>query len=232
MAMFRLRRFVRDTRGVALAEFTVVGLFTLLVIGGLIDFFLAFWQWNAAMKAVERGARIAAVSDPVANVTGGWATLVADSASGANAGKPYPADGFVEVVCDGASASCSGPVAGYNATAMYWIVCGRGAATTCGGTNPCPAAGSAYSVGMCHLYWLIAPEKVKITYRATGLGYWSRSHGPIVTIELQLQNIQVNFLFLRGLVGAALSDIILGTAKATITSEDLCSNSGSITSAC
>ena len=38
----------------------------LLVIIGVVDLLFAFYQWNAATKAVAIGARIAAVSDPVA----------------------------------------------------------------------------------------------------------------------------------------------------------------------
>ena len=33
---------------------------------GSVDFLMAMYQWNAAAKAVQIGARIAAVSDPVA----------------------------------------------------------------------------------------------------------------------------------------------------------------------
>ncbi|WP_245521446.1 TadE/TadG family type IV pilus assembly protein, partial [Mesorhizobium sp. M3A.F.Ca.ET.175.01.1.1] len=33
---------------------------------GFVDFGYAFFQWNAATKAVQVGARLAAVSDPVA----------------------------------------------------------------------------------------------------------------------------------------------------------------------
>ena len=34
---------------------------------GSVDFLMAMYQWNAAAKAVQIGARIAAVSDPVAS---------------------------------------------------------------------------------------------------------------------------------------------------------------------
>ena len=66
MARRILRRLARDTRGAALVEFALLAFLTLLVIGGSIDCLLAYWQWNSTIKAVERGARIAAVSDPVA----------------------------------------------------------------------------------------------------------------------------------------------------------------------
>ena len=36
---------------------------------GAIDFLFAFYQWNAAAKAVQVGARIAAVSTPVTMVS-------------------------------------------------------------------------------------------------------------------------------------------------------------------
>src|SRR5436190_18943648 len=65
MAMFVLR-FARNQDGGVLVEVTVMMTILLTFVLGSIDFLLAFYQWNSASKAVQLGARIAAVSAPVA----------------------------------------------------------------------------------------------------------------------------------------------------------------------
>ena len=59
--------FLRDQQGSVLVEVTIILSVTLVLVLGTIDFLLLFYQWNAAAKAVQIGARIAAVSDPVAS---------------------------------------------------------------------------------------------------------------------------------------------------------------------
>src|SRR6266480_6907690 len=65
MATFVLR-LARNQDGSVLVETTVMMILILMFVLGGIDFLFAFYQWNAASKAVQWGARIAAVSDPVA----------------------------------------------------------------------------------------------------------------------------------------------------------------------
>ena len=55
----------KDEEGAAAVEATFVIIIILLMIGGMVDFFLALNQYNNAVKAAERGARLAAVSAPV-----------------------------------------------------------------------------------------------------------------------------------------------------------------------
>ena len=59
--------FLRDQQGSVLVEVTIMLSVTLVLVLGAIDFLLLFYQWNAAAKAVQTGARLAAVSDPVAS---------------------------------------------------------------------------------------------------------------------------------------------------------------------
>ena len=58
--------FCRDQRGAVIVEVTIVLTFMFVLVLGGIEFLLLFYQWNAAAKAVQVGARLAAVSDPVA----------------------------------------------------------------------------------------------------------------------------------------------------------------------
>ena len=50
-----------------MVEVTIMLSIPLVLVFGAIDFLLLFYQWNAAAKAVQIGARLAAVSDPVAS---------------------------------------------------------------------------------------------------------------------------------------------------------------------
>ena len=50
-----------------MVEVTIMLSITLVLVLGAIDFLLLFYQWNAAAKAVQIGARLAAVSNPVAS---------------------------------------------------------------------------------------------------------------------------------------------------------------------
>src|SRR5437868_3629015 len=90
----------RDENGGVLVEITVMIPIIFVLVLGAIDFLFAFYQWNVAAKAVEVGARIAAVSTPVAN---GLNSLRVSSASIIDisvATMPY-----FKVTCDGASSS-------------------------------------------------------------------------------------------------------------------------------
>ena len=61
-----LRRFHNDESGAAMVEMSLVLVLLLVLTLGFVDFGHAFYQWNAAGKAVQAGARMASVSNPVA----------------------------------------------------------------------------------------------------------------------------------------------------------------------
>ena len=90
------RHFARDQDGAVLVETTVLIPILLVFLLGAVDFLIAFYQWSAAAKAVEVGARIAAVSDPVANGLNSLST----SFTVPSAGDPMPS---FQVTCDGAA---------------------------------------------------------------------------------------------------------------------------------
>ncbi len=124
-------RFIRDDNGGVLVEATIMITIMFVFVLGSIDFLFAFYQWNAATKAVQVGARIAAVSDPVAS------GLTSLSARVVNASlRPASAMPRFTITCDGSTATCSCEgacigVAGYNAGAMQTIVFGHRLHTTC-----------------------------------------------------------------------------------------------------
>jgi Flp pilus assembly pilin Flp len=174
-------RLARDEDGGPLVEVAILLPILILFLFGGVDFMNALYQWNAAAKAVQIGARIAAVSDPIAS----GLSSIADNAltSGLASGSPMP-DFTVE--CDGGAAACScmsgacDGMGAYSADAMALIVYGRA------GNNDCAPPASQYFAGMCNLHPAIAPQYVTVVYKQTGLGYAGRSAGPVPTITVSL----------------------------------------------
>lgn len=215
----RRRPFGRDISGSIIAEAALMSAIIFVVTLGGIDFLFAFYQYNAASKAVQLGARIAAVWDPVSKglngsyggygPSGGLAIAAVGYNDGVrtwNVGDPgLP---YFKITCNDASAStlgqcncsgfCSGVSSGsadYNSAAMNAIVYGRGSAT-----GVCNVATSTYAAGMCSLLPSLTPANVKVTYTQTGLGYVGRPIGPAPTIAVSLQNVSFTFYFLGGLL--------------------------------
>jgi hypothetical protein len=182
-----------------------------------VDFLYAFSQWTAATKAVEVGARLAAVSDPVATGLTGTTNLATNAVSSSVlVGDPMPA---FQVTCDGASSNCSctGFCTGfgsYSAAAMNTLVYGRG-------SSACNDATSYYNVGMCDMFARIVPANVSIIYTQTGLGYAGRTGGPVPTITVSLQNLTYQFFFLSGL--QAFANLAMPSFKTTVTGEAMSS---------
>ena len=205
-------RLASDQNGAVLVEATVMMIIILVFVLGSIEFLFVFYQWNAATKAVQIGARLAAVSDPVALGLNNLSTAVEDSSL-------YPGDSmpFFEVTCNGATMSCKCVgncvgVSGYSTEAMNTIIFGRG-------SSSCTDATSFYSAGMCDIFSRIRPENVTITYVQTGLGYVGRPGGPVPTVVVALQNLPFEFFFLRGLLG--FKNIPIPALTTAITGEDL-----------
>jgi TadE-like protein len=202
----------RDQNGGVLVEVTVMIPIIFIFMLGAIDFLFAFYQWNAAAKAVQHGARIAAVSNPVATGLSGLSKSIVSVTL--PIGTPMP---YFKVTCGGGSCGCEGTctgIGGFDAAAMNTIAYGRGSAA-------CNDATSIYTAGMCDFFNRITPANVRIVYEQTGLGFVGRDSGPVPTISVSLQNLPFTFYFLGHLPGFGNIQI---PARATITGEDLSSS--------
>jgi Flp pilus assembly pilin Flp len=211
-------RLWRDRAGAVLVEVTVVMALILVFILGSIDFLFAFYQWNAASKAVQVGARIAAVSDPVAIGLNGVSNAVVNSFVPPGAVMPD----FV-VRCEGKTETCrcTGACAGvgaYSRVAMNTIVFGRG-------SSSCSDATSFYRAGMCDIFGRITAANVVIVYAQTGLGYAGRPGGPVPTITVSIENLPFQFFFLSGIMG--FDKVQIPALTTSITAEDLASGAPS-----
>jgi Flp pilus assembly protein TadG len=212
-------RLLRDQDGGPLVEATIMIPFLFTFLMGSVDFLYAFGQWSQASKAVEVGARIAAVSDPVADGLSGANNIAVQAVSSTVLlGSAMP---DFQVTCDGSAGTCTctrGTCTGmgnYSATAMNLIVYGRqSTGTTCG--NPT----SYYAAGMCN-FAPITAANVTVVYSQTGLGYAGRVAGPVPTITVSLQNVPFQFFFLSGLMGIA--NVNMPALTTTITGEALSS---------
>jgi Flp pilus assembly protein TadG len=217
--MRSLIRFWRDQVGGPLVEVAVLFPFVFVFLFGSVDFLYAFYQWTSATKAVEVGARLAAVSDPVASGLTGTTNIATQAVNPPTVllGDPMPS---FQVTCSGAGAgacTCTGSCTGfgaYSAAAMNTIVFGRGSAA-------CGDATSYYDVGMCDMFSRITAANVQIIYSQTGLGYAGRLAGPVPTITVSLQNLTFQFFFLRGLLRFA--NLNMPPLATTITGEALSS---------
>jgi hypothetical protein len=205
------RQLCNDQDGGALVEASIVITLFLIFVLGSVDFLMAMYQWNAAAKAAAVGARIAAVSSPVASDL----SLLTGMEGGELPGQAPPAS-FTTRTCTGAG-SCTGGGT-YSATAMNTIVFGRGSAA-------CGDATSFYTTGMCDIFPRVQPANVVVSYAYTGLGFAGRPGGPVPTITVTLQNIPFQFFFLGGLLG--FSNINIPPMTTTITGEDLSSSAPS-----
>jgi Flp pilus assembly protein TadG len=212
----RLHALLHDAHGGVLVEATLMMTIIFAFVLGGIDFLFAFYQFNAVAKAVEIGARIAAVWDPV---DPGLTALTLAALSTNAVGDSVPAFTITCNADNSGGCTCVSGTCGtvtYNADALAAIVCGRGATrATC--SAGCPASTSIYTTGMCQLYGGITMSKVTITYAQTGLGYVGRPDGPVPTITVSVQNLPFTFYFLGGVLG--LANITMPPLTTSITGE-------------
>ena len=207
-------RLWSDQRGSVLVETAVMLTIFFIFVLGSVDFLMAMYQWNAASKAVQIGARIAAVSTPVAN----GLTAITGLEGGASPGD-FPPPSFTTRTCTGAGGgSCTGGST-YLTAAMNRIVYGRDELIDCG------HATSSYVVGMCDVFPRVTPDNVVVSYIYSGLGFAGRPGGPVPTVTVSLQGLTFQFFFLGGLMG--FGNITIPPLTTTITGEDLSSNAPS-----
>lgn len=171
--MSALARFKSDEGGASMVEASLVIVLLLTLTLGFVDFGYALYQWNAANKAVQVGARTASISNPVATAV--WTAAATSDVS--IVGNAMPSDQF--------SYSCSG----------------AGSCTNSGAFNQ--ANFDYIFNRMDAFFPRLEPANVNIKYEATGLGYWGRPGGPVPTITVSLTGITFQFFFLGGLLGLA-----------------------------
>lgn len=211
------QNILNDESGAAYVEFTAAAFTFFIILFGVIEFTNVFYQWNAAAKATQWGARLAAVSAPVASNL----TSLKGTEAGALPGAAMP---NFDCVCSGVgSGTCTGSVpanaavCAYSATNMNTLVYGRGNGTNC--------TGSGANIGMCTLFSRITPQNVVVRYQYTGLGYAGRPPGigqtgaPVPTITVSITGLTYDFILVGALAG--IGSMTLPSFATTVTGEDL-----------
>ncbi|SCB60677.1 TadE-like protein [Rhizobium aethiopicum] len=198
-----IKAFWSDSSGASLVEALLTFPIVLLVFAAFIEFGYAMSQWNQTVKALQYGARLAAVSDPLLSAMAFSTAFPTDASDPLNNGKATPNDSSISATCTGAGCS----------TELKRIVYGSKDA------QDCPNMASVAQIGMCHINPRIGATNVVVTYQRSGLGYWGRPDGPVLTMRLEVREVSFDLPILGGLLG--LNNITVPAHPVTITTEDL-----------
>lgn len=200
--MKRLRSLWRARSGAIAAEFALVLPLLLILIFGLIDAGRLLWTMNRAEKAVQAGARVAAVTNVVPAALRDY-----DFVSETNPpGSPVSTSRFGAIECDIGSSppTCR----------CVTEPCLSATATDTGNT-------AAYSVMIERMQGMMAeldPADVSVRFEGVGLGYAGNPYGsdisPLVTVELSSVTFRPITLMVFG------AAITLPDFRAGLTMED------------
>lgn len=191
--------------GAALLEAALVLPILLLLVLGLTDICLYFWNAALVGKAAQLGARRAIVSDPVAIGPGldaadavtFWGTLPPGSRCYGSSGEQRGCPDFT-VVCDAAACRCTGSACGFRLAA----------------TRLAPIVGAMRGVLPD-----VTVGNVEIAYATNGLGYVARP-GPVpVDVRVTLKGLAYRPFFLQAVLG----DVVPLAASVRLPSESLTS---------
>ena len=169
--MRRLSLFPRDESGISTVEVAMLAPILFGAVLASFDAGLYVWRWSQAVQAARTGARLAAVSDPVAS---DLATMTGLE-TGVQPGQPA---GAYQRVCSPATGACAGGAA-YSAPARNRIFYGPASAT-------CGAAPSRDRAGMCDVLPLLQPGNVTVTYRSSGVDTAGVAGAlrPVITVQI------------------------------------------------
>ena len=205
------RRFVEGQAGVTMVEALLTIPLVMLVVAGMIEGGMMMYQFSQTAKAMQIGARLAIVSDPV---VADMSALTADYPTGSEGG-PVPTDP-VSVVCGAGASPC-------DADALERIYDG--------GDGACGASGNPGDlVGVCDVAPFISPGNLRISYIRSGLGYVGRPLGPVVTVRVEVRNLRFDTFILDDVISFFLPSSTFGSflipaQPVTLTSEDLSTTS-------
>lgn len=192
-------RFRTEERGISVFEGLITFPIVLLMLVAMAEFGFAVHQWNQTVKAVQIGARLAVVSEPLADLT----PISNYYTNNGVVGQPPPS-GAPTVTCGAGTSAC-------DATQLNRLVFGSD--STCD-----PEYGSSRP-GICDFHRGIGPGNLRITYSPSGLGFVGSPGKPVVTVTLEVRGLRFNLPFLGALIGVNTMEI--PSHPVALTSEDL-----------
>ena len=197
-------KLARDTEGAALIEAALILPVLLILVFGMADLALYFWQLNSAQKSVQLGVRRAIVSDSVAIGPG----LTASESSTYWNGLPL-------------GQRCAPSAEGSSLCPVFKVTCSFTTGCVCEVTS-CRFTFSetrlrpilqAMRATLPHLQ----PEQIEISYETNYLGYVGRPAPVPVDVGIKIVNLRYDFLFLGNTIGRSISL----TASAVFPSENM-----------
>jgi hypothetical protein len=196
--MFNFLKSLRNkSEGAAALEFALVCVPMLLITIGIIEFAFALYQWNAAEKATQFGARRAVVSTPVA---AGINTFNGKTNANEFGDEPMPDFANSAVVCNGATSQCSN---GYTFVA---------------------ASLNRIVSRMQDIFPRVRAANVVVEYQPIGLGFVGRC-GAVPSVTVRLQNMTYDFMVIDSLLslvgGPGAAAIAMPSFTTTMVGEDL-----------
>ena len=202
------KRFRRETKGVVLAEALLTLPIVLLMVTAMVELGMGMYQWNQTVRAVQIGARLAAVSSPLAtNYDASLGAGFTDSNGDAlPEGDPIPS-GNNSISCGaGGNGTC-------DATRLSRIVFGS--------DGRCAPNNRNTVAGMCDIAPWITTNNIRVTYTLTGLGYVGRPNGIATTVTVEVRDVYFDFIFLDAFIGG--NGFAIPAHPVSFTSEDLSS---------
>ncbi|MEL7465878.1 MAG: TadE/TadG family type IV pilus assembly protein [Pseudomonadota bacterium] len=215
----RIRSFLSDRRGAATVEYVVLFLPLVALVFTSFQISLAYHFALTSQKAVENGARFAAVRD-AAVVRGdalGQMPMIKELSRTAPSTAEVGDACSVAGTCAFANTSNNGP----------WSCAGADLASpTCNA-----AAFDAIYQEIASLAYLLQPEDVVITYRDAGLGFAGGPFVPVIEVSILEKPFFLQFLFEATAFGGNADQArpgveTLPAVTATAVAEDLSTSSG------
>ena len=172
-----MNKFLQDSEGGALVEFTLVFPIFLLAALGTVDFSYMLSDWSMANKAAFIGARAAIVSDPVANGITNLTYSTAGSALGDLCFDPATGAASASSSCPSVSTVCTPAASGGTCTNGYpW---NESALTNENGTGILD--------GMQRIFPRLRRQDVQISYQTNGLGFVGRPGGLPMDVTVSIR---------------------------------------------
>ncbi|MDX2274117.1 MAG: TadE/TadG family type IV pilus assembly protein [Hyphomonadaceae bacterium] len=165
-------RFLRDQSGATLVEYTLVFTLMMVLTFGLIEFGLAFYQYNAAEKATAIGARFLATRGPVVTGLGDCAPANTNASSAGTYCSTIGGSTGAITTC-----SASAPSGGCQAAVLNALV-----------------------ARMQQFAPNIEAQNVQVQLRGAGLGFVGRG-SPVPLITVRLTGMTYDFVALDDLLG-------------------------------
>ena len=167
-----VKNFIQDQGGASAAEFAVILMLLMVLTFGVMDMGYALWQWNNAEKAGQFGARLAALSTPLAP---GLATYECGTTA-TTAGQPCSQGGnsFGVVTCTGTGCT--------------------------GGFGFSQAEADRLLARMQMIFPRIQSENLIVQYEDLQLAFDGRG-SPVASVTVRIVNMSFDFLILDLLLG-------------------------------